>query len=69
MSRVCGRLLAGIASSNYAGDMDVYCECSVLSGRGPCDGPIPCPEESYRVCVCVCACARVYVIECDQVQK
>jgi len=29
------------------------CECCVLSGRGLCDGPIPHPEESYRVCVCV----------------
>ena len=25
----------------------------VLSGRGHCDGPIPSPEVSYRVCVCV----------------
>jgi hypothetical protein len=29
----------------------VCCECWVLSGRGFCDGPIPRPEESYRVCV------------------
>jgi len=37
-------------------DMDVClsvcCECCVLSGRGPCDGPITCPGESYRVCEC-----------------
>ena len=26
---------------------DVCCECCVLSGRGLCDGPIPCLEESY----------------------
>jgi hypothetical protein len=27
----------------------------VLSGRGLCDGPIPRPEESYRLwCVLVC---------------
>ena len=27
----------------------------VLSGRGLCDGPIPCPEESYRLsCVTMC---------------
>jgi hypothetical protein len=27
----------------------------VLSGRGLCDGPIPRPEESYRLwCVIVC---------------
>jgi hypothetical protein len=32
----------------------------VLSGRGLCDRPIPCPEESYRVrCVCVCVCVCV----------
>jgi hypothetical protein len=31
----------------------------VLSGRGLCDGPIPRPEESYRLrCV----------LECDQVK-
>jgi hypothetical protein len=29
--------------------MLVYCECCVLSGRGLCDGPIPRPEESYRL--------------------
>jgi hypothetical protein len=35
--------------------MFVYCECCVLSGRGLCDGPIPRPEESYRLwCVTVC---------------
>jgi hypothetical protein len=25
------------------------CECCVLSGRGPCDGLITQPEESYRL--------------------
>jgi hypothetical protein len=35
--------------------MSVSCECCVLSGRGFCDGPIPRPEESYRLwCVIVC---------------
>ena len=29
--------------------MSVSCECYALSGRGLCDGPITCPEESYRV--------------------
>jgi hypothetical protein len=28
--------------------MSHSCECCVLSGRVPCDGPIPRPEESYR---------------------
>jgi len=35
--------------------MFVYCECSVLSGRGLCDELIIRPEESYRLwCVVVC---------------
>jgi hypothetical protein len=35
--------------------MFVCCECCVLPGRGLCDGPIPRPEESYRLwCVLVC---------------
>jgi len=29
--------------------MSFYCESYVLSGRGLCVGPIPRPEESYRV--------------------
>ena len=37
--------------------ISVSCECRVLSGRGLCDGPITCPEESYRVW-CVCECDR-----------
>jgi hypothetical protein len=62
-----GRWLARMAASIPAADMDfsVSCECYVRSGRCLCDGPIPRPEESYRVCVCVC----VRVIECDQAQK
>jgi hypothetical protein len=39
--------------------MFVSCECCVLSGRGLCDGPIPRPEESYRLWC---------VSECDQVK-
>jgi hypothetical protein len=35
------------------------CTVFVLSGRGLCDGPIPRPEESYRLWC---------VSECDQVQ-
>jgi hypothetical protein len=36
--------------------MSVSCECCVLlSGRGPCDEPIPRPEESYWLwCVSQC---------------
>jgi hypothetical protein len=35
--------------------MFVCCKCRVLSGRGLCDGPIACPEESYRLwCVPEC---------------
>jgi hypothetical protein len=37
-----------------------------LSGRVLCDGPIPCPEESYPVCVYVyvCVCVSLSVIRC-----
>jgi hypothetical protein len=52
-AEVCGSSLAGIASSNHAAGISVSCDCCVLSGRGLCDGLIPLPEESYRVCVCV----------------
>ena len=52
---VCGRSLAEIAGSNTAGDMDVCCECCVISGKDLCDGPIPRPEKPYRLwCVFVC---------------
>jgi hypothetical protein len=47
--------------------MSVACECRVLSGGGLCDGPIPRPDESYRlwcVCVCVCVCVSVCVCVC-----
>jgi hypothetical protein len=39
--------------------MFVSCTVFVLSGRGLCDGPIPRPEESYRLWC---------VFECDQVK-
>jgi hypothetical protein len=35
--------------------MSLSCECCVLSGRDLCDGPIPRPEESYRVCMSLSA--------------
>jgi hypothetical protein len=50
-SKVCGRSLAGMAGLNPTAGIDVCCECCVLSGRILCDGPIPCPEESYILCV------------------
>jgi len=33
--------------------MSFSCECCLLSGTGLCDGTIPRPEDSYRVCVTV----------------
>jgi len=45
--RVCVRLLAGIAVSNPAGDMDV---CLLLClGKSLCEGPISLLGKSYRV--------------------
>jgi hypothetical protein len=41
--------------------MSVSCECCVLSGRGICDGPIPCPEES-------CGCLSLVSVVCCQVE-
>jgi hypothetical protein len=48
------RLLICWCVSNAGGGarMSVSFECCVLSGRGVCDGPIPRPEEYYRV-LCV----------------
>ena len=52
---VCGFYLVGIAGSSPVGDMDACRECFVLSGRGPCDGPMTRPEEFYRLwCVVEC---------------
>jgi len=55
--RVSGRSLAGTSGSNPSDGMNVYCECSVLSGRGLCVGPITRPEKSYRM-VCITECHR-----------
>ena len=46
---LCGRSLAGIAASNPAGCVGISWKCFLLSGRGLCDGPIPRPEDFYRV--------------------
>jgi hypothetical protein len=45
-----GPLVAGIAGSNPSGTPDV-CILGLLCvvRRGPCDGTITCPEESYRL--------------------
>jgi hypothetical protein len=51
----CSRFLAEIVGSNRAGGIDVCYECSVLSGCGLCDVPIPCLGESAE-CVCVSVC-------------
>ena len=56
---IFGHPLAGIVCSNPARGMCVSCECCVLSDSGLCDGLIPRPEESYRVCLCVCVCHLV----------
>jgi hypothetical protein len=40
--------------------MFVSCRVFVLSGRGLCDGPIPRPEESYRL---------RRVLECHQMKS
>ena len=48
-ARVCGRSLSGIAGSNPAGGMDIFCECYVLSSRCLCDRPFPRPEAYYRL--------------------
>jgi hypothetical protein len=52
---VFNRLLAGIAGTNPAEAwVSVSCECCVLSGRVLGYGPIPRPEEFYRMwCVWV----------------
>jgi hypothetical protein len=63
---VCGRSLHTTVGSKPAGGMGVCLkECCVLSGRDPCDGPIPYPEESYSVCMCVCVCVSFSVIRCN----
>jgi hypothetical protein len=32
--------------------MSISCQGCLLSGRGLCEGLIPLPEESYRLCLC-----------------
>ena len=38
--------------------MSVSCDCYMLSGRGPCDGPITRPDDCYQL-----LCVYLHVIE------
>jgi len=54
------RLRVRIVGSNSAGSMDsVSSEYCLLSDGGLCDGPIPRPEESCRMCACVIECGQL----------
>jgi hypothetical protein len=44
--------------------MLISCTVFVLSGRGLCDGPIPRPEDSYRLW-CVSECDQVKIDNLD----
>jgi hypothetical protein len=52
--------------------MFVCCKVFVLSGRGLCDGTIPYPGESHRLC-CVSECDQVQINNldtcCEQVEE
>jgi hypothetical protein len=63
--RSAAERLAGIVSSNPTDGMDVcLLWVFVLSDRGLCDGPIPRPEESYRL-RCVSQCDQVKINNLD----
>jgi hypothetical protein len=52
--------------------MFVCCTVFVLSGRGLCDGPIPRPEDSYRLwCVSECDQVKTNNLDtwCEQVEE
>jgi hypothetical protein len=70
---VWGGALAGIVGSNPTGGMDVcLLWVFLLSGRGLCDGPIPRPEESYRLwCVSECDQVKINNLDtcCEQVEE
>jgi len=55
-ARVCGRSSAGITGSKPAEGLDAYDLTNVVycTDIALCGGPIPRPEESYRVCTCLC---------------
>jgi hypothetical protein len=54
------RLLGSWVRIPWEACMSVSCTVFVLSGRGLCDGPIPRPEESYRLW-CVFECYQVKI--------
>jgi len=57
---VYSHALAGIAGSNPAGGMEVRLLCLFCFVRyRSFDGPIPCQEESYRLCACEFVSLRV----------
>jgi hypothetical protein len=57
---VCGRALAGVVVSNPTGGMDVcLVQCLCCQVEFSATGPIPRPEESYRLWC---------VLECDQMK-
>jgi hypothetical protein len=59
---VCRRSIAKLRVRNRPGVwMSFSNECCILSGRGLCDGLIPCPEESYPVYLCVFECVTKFV--------
>jgi hypothetical protein len=73
-AQVYGRALAEIVGSNPTGGMDfcLFYSVCVLSGRGLFDGPIPRPEESYRLrCVSVCVQVKLKTLDtfCEQVGR
>jgi hypothetical protein len=70
---VCCLALAGIVGSNPTGGVDVYFLWAfVLPGTGLCDGPIPRPEETYRLwCVSDCNQEKINSLDtcCEQVGR
>jgi hypothetical protein len=58
---VCDHSLAGIASSNHVGGMNLAFEWCVMSGRGLCIGLMTRPKESSRVLLSVIVKPREWV--------
>jgi hypothetical protein len=62
---VCGHSLGLWVQILPEALMLVPCAGCVLSGRGPCDRPIPHPEKFYYVCARTCVCVSLSVIMCN----